>query len=255
MKISKRLAAVTAAGCVAVSFGFAGSASAAFPNFTGCPTSTPNINGCLDIESQSGNIIIKGFNVPLDHSLSIRGAVASNNDGSTYFVPAAGTNGFIAQPVDVPGGLLGINLPISLNKVTATATLAGPSSNIRVDLNTLSISVPIILRLSNPLIGPGCQIGTTSNPAQLNLITGTTSPPPPNTPISGHAGTVSFPGNYVLFSNALNVDNSFAVPGASGCGLGLGLINAIVDAKLKLPSASGNNTITVANDVAFGGLS
>jgi hypothetical protein len=251
--IVRRRAALSGVAAFVVSLAATGSAAATFPNFSDCPRTTPNITSCMDIVSQSGDIVIKGFDVPLDHSLEIRGALTST--GSTAdFVPATGTNGFFATPVDVPGGLLGISLPIPGNAVTATAELAGPASAIRISLSDFSISLPIKLRLMNPLIGPGCQIGTNSNPANLHLILGTTNPPPPNTPISGHIGTITGYGTYILYAGFRHVDNSFAVPGASGCGIGLGLINALIDAKLQLPSAPGNNTMQIYNDIALGGL-
>lgn len=248
----RRSAVIASAVAGAMSMlGGAGVASAAFPNFSDCPRSS-GINTCIDIQSNSGSISIKGFNVPLDHSLEIRGGARFDASG-TVFVPPAGSNGFFAQPVDVPGGLLGINLPIPGNKVTATAQLVGGASAIKLDFGSLGMALPIKLQLSNPLIGSGCQIGSNSNPAQLNLITGTTSPPPPNTPISGSIGTVSSPdGNTTIFQGNVNVDNSFAVPGANSCGfLGLGLIDALVNAKLKLPSAAGNNTMSITNSVAL----
>jgi len=245
-----RVSAVGVAAISAASLAFVGSASAAFPDFTGCPSTSPGATACVDIQSQSGSVNIKGFNVPLGHSLEIRGALAPTDTGSTFF-PAAGTNGFIAQPVQVPGGLLGIDLPLSINMVTATAALAGPSSAIQVDPNSVSISMPIKLELSNPLLGPGCQIGSNSNPVHVTLITGTTNPPAPNRPITGTLGSPAIvDGNFVIAGNT-NVDNAFSIPGASNCGLGLGLINAVVNAKLKLPSAGGNNSMSIDNDVAL----
>lgn len=248
MRMRKRLG-IAAVGAALLAVG-GGSAMAAFPDFSGCPTSAPGVTTCVDIQSNSGSISIKGFNVPLGHSLEIRGALQPTA-GVPNFYPATGTNGFIAQPVDVPGGLLGIDLPISLNKVTATAQLAGPSSAIKVDGNEVSMSLPIKLKLSNPLIGSGCQIGSNSHPVNLSLIIGTTSPPAPNKPISGTLGTLDVVnGNFVIMGNT-NVDNSFAIPGASGCGIGLGLIDLLVDAKLQLPSAAGNNAMIINNDVAM----
>jgi hypothetical protein len=224
-----------------------GAAMAAFPNFAGCPTGLSSGSGCIDIQSQEGEVVIKGFRVPLDHSLEIRGAIR-NEDG--VFVPATGTNGFIAQPVNVPGGLLGIELPIELNRVSATAELAGAPSAIQFEILSFTISLPIKLRLSNPLIGSNCHIGSNSNPVMLHLIVGTTNPPPPNRPITGVPGTVEFtPEGVIEVLGGVNVDNSFAIPGASDCG-GLGLIDLLVDGKLKLPSAAGNNTMRIRNDAA-----
>ena len=42
------------------------------------------------------------------------------------------------------------------------------------------------------------------------------------------------------------------MPGATECGLGLGLINSLVNLKLGLPAAAGNNSIELHNDVALG---
>jgi hypothetical protein len=238
--------------------GGASSAQAVFPDFTGCVRSTPNINGCFNVQSRSGFLDIKGFSVPIGESFQIRGALASSGPGSTQiFVPATGTTGIISKPIQVPGGLLGINFPIPGNKVTATAELAStnPSAAIRVDGDTLTVAMPLKLRLSNPLIGPNCHIGSNSSPVNVRLILGTTSPPPPNRPISGRLGAVSFETWGVLYRGNTNVDNSFSIPGASSCGLGLGLIDQIVNAKMRLPSAAGNNTMVVTNDVALGGLS
>jgi hypothetical protein len=248
------------AGCAALattaSLALSSSAMAVFPNFSDCPTSNPSVIDCVDVQSQSGSMEIKGFNVPLDHSLEIRGGLSQPSPGDFSFVPPAGTNGFFAQPVDVPGGLLGIDLPLPGNAVTATAQLAGPSSAIQLGPVDASLHAPIKLKLSNPLIGSNCYIGSDAHPVMLNLITGTTSPPPPNTPISGHGGPLSFdPATATLtVTGLLDVDNSFAIPGATGCGLGLGLINATIDAKLKLPSAAGNNTMSINNDLALRAL-
>lgn len=237
-----RLVALLAFGVLLVA---APVASAAFPNYTGCPREAANFAACIDVQNTSGNLNIKGFNVPLGESLEIRGALTTTETGNR-FIPARGTNGFITQPVAVPGGLLGIEW-IPGTSVLAITELAGPSSGIRFNLREFGLSVPVKVRLVNILIGMNCHIGTDRNPVTLNLITGTTSPPPPNRPISGHIGRFTEAG---LIDN-LNVDNSFAVPGASECGLGLGLINALVNAKLRLPSAGGNNSIEVHNNIGL----
>lgn len=236
---------------VAGALGMSGTAMAAFPDFTGCPFSPGASGSCLDIQSPSGSMTIKGFYVPLPNAFEIRGGVDFLPDGSVSFVPARGTNGFFARSVNVPGGLLGIDLPIPGNQVSATAELAGTASSIRLDFSNLGISLPIKLRLSNPLIGGNCHIGTNADPAYLNLITGTTSPPAPNRPISGAIGTQEDYPTYTVLRGNLNVDNSFRVPRAYNCGIGLGLIDSVVNAKLKLPSAAGNNEMRITNNLAL----
>lgn len=227
-----------------------GVASAAFPNYTGCTITAPG-QGCIDIQNRSGNLNIKGFNVPLGESLEIRGRLDEDGSERPRFVPASGTNGFFATPVPVPGGLLGIEFPIPGNSVLAITELAGPSSDIHISFATGGISIPIKVRLVNVLLGMNCHIGTDSSPVVLNLTAETTNPPPPNRPISGRFGRLTFTETGIISTGNVSVDNAFAVPSASRCGLGLGLINALVNLKLRLPSAAGNNSIEIVNDLAL----
>jgi hypothetical protein len=228
-----------------------GAAQAAFPNFSDCPTSNPAVLGCVDIQSVTGSLEIKGFTVPLGESLEIRGGL-DNSVRPNVFYPPVGTNGFFARPVSIPGGLLGLELPIPGNMVTGTAQLAGSASDIRmnIEFGVTTVSLPAKIKLDNPLLGSNCFIGTNSHPARINLTTGTTSPPPPNRPISGRLGTISFSEGVLTLRDNVVVDNSFSIPGASGCGL-LGILNPVIDLKLGLPSAGGNNAMIVHNNVAF----
>lgn len=254
MRSLRRHAALAAALATAAVLALAGSALATFPNFSDCPTTAPSVLACIDIQNTSGNLDIKGFNVPLHESLEIRGGLAAAESGVT-FVPPTGTTGFFSRPVPVPGGLLGIEW-IPGTSVLAITELAGSPSAIRLDLGTFGISVPVRVRLVNTLLGMNCHIGTNRNPVVLNLITGTTSPPPPNRPISGQQGRFEIvPPDTAFVTGNRNVENSFAVPAATECGLGLGLINSLVDLKLQLPSAGGNNSIEVVNDIALKELS
>jgi hypothetical protein len=249
MQLRSRIVAAGVAAAATVVLA-SGSASAAWPDFSDCPILPGEPGTCIDNRVTSGYINIKGFNVPLGAALRIRGGLRFTETGND-FVPARGTNGVFGTPTQVPGGLLGIDLPISLNQVTATAELAGPPSAVRLDLFTFTVSMPLKLRLGNPLIGSNCHIGSNSNPARMNLIIGTTNPPPPNTPISGRLGTFGGSTEYLQVLGNTHVDNSFNVPGATGCGLGLGLINGVVNAKMRIPSAPGNNTMVVNNDLAL----
>jgi hypothetical protein len=252
MSSRKLTLAVAAVLATMALLGTAGVAQATFPNFSGCTAPTTG-NGCIDIQNRTGNLNIKGFNVPLGESLEIRGTLRENETETPEFIPPAGTNGFFARAVPVPGGLLGIEW-IPGNSVLAITELAGPASAIRINVASNSVTIPIKVRLENLLLGMECHIGTNSHPVVLNLITGTTSPPPPNRPISGARGRFQLlpEGRGFAFIDNLNVENAFAIPAATECGLGLGLINTLVDLKLQLPSAAGNNSIEVHNDVALG---
>ncbi|MFL5817971.1 MAG: hypothetical protein ACJ76L_10260 [Conexibacter sp.] len=249
------VAAVVAAMAVMVG---AGAAQAVFPNFSGCTLRNPDFGGnaedgaCVNVQQRSGNLRIKNFNVPLHETLEIRGILVPNGTTTPTFRAPTGSTGFIGKPERVPGGLLGIEW-LPGNSVLAITELAGSPSDIRLSLTDFSIRIPIKMRLVNLLLGMDCHIGTNSRPVMLNLITETTSPPAPNTPISGRVGTISeLPGGGLQAIGNVNVENSFAVPGATECGFGLGLINSLVNLRLGLPSAAGNNSGEIRSDVAIG---
>lgn len=220
---------------------------AAFPNFTDCPSAgLPSGSACIDIQSNAGELEIKGFRVPLDHSLEIRGAI---REPEGRFIPPRGTNGFFATPVRIPGGLLGFELPFGFNTVLATAELAGTPEQIVVRPGDQTISMPIKVRLSNTFIGSNCHIGSNRTPVQLNLIPGTTEPPAPNRPITGRFGRLEFiPPNLLISREGIDVENSFSIPGASECGGLFELNNTLVNLKLRLPSAAGNNAAHITNE-------
>ncbi|MBX7160953.1 MAG: PKD domain-containing protein [Acidimicrobiia bacterium] len=110
-----------------------------------------------------------------------------------------------------------------------------------------SIRVRVYIKLTNTAggifnLGGNCTIGSVSNPIDLNVLTtGTTAPPAPNTPISGTAYNAAD-------GTATLVNNSFAVPGASNCGL-FGAANSTINSTLGLPSAAGNNTAILSGSV------
>jgi hypothetical protein len=252
----RRLVATTAVVATSILAVGSGGALAVFPDFTGCPTANPAVTACLDIQSTGGSLTIKRTTVPIGSSFALRGGLIPNANGGVgpaTFVPPTNGSGVFSKPIKVPGGILGLEFWIPGNEITATAQLAGSASQIKVDPAELFVRIPVKLKLDNPILGWNCYIGTNSNPVWLSMTVGTTSPPPPNTPISGHAADISFDaaGN-VLFIGNVNVDNAFSVPGATGCGIGLGLVNTLVNAKLGLPSAAGNNTMIMQNNVGLG---
>jgi hypothetical protein len=113
--------------------------------------------------------------------------------------------------------------------------------------NGPGISLPIDVAISNSsnLLGANCSIADAADPITLNLTTGTTDPPPPNTPVSGALGTVKGKADGQLTIKSLTlVDNAFAVPGADNCGPG-GILDEILDIDKGLPSAAGSNAATL----------
>ena len=115
-----------------------------------------------------------------------------------------------------------------------------------------NITLPIKVHLINRILGNNCYVGfRSSSPITLHLTTGTTSPPPPNKPITGKEPESGFePAREIFYQkNGTYVDNSFAAPGVNGCTLTLfGFIpisiNGIVEAASGLPAKAGTNSTT-----------
>jgi hypothetical protein len=273
MKSSTSLRALTATLAL-IALGLAPSAFAFKPQavptgpfaiFGDCPLSAPNVTECVVAQTTGGQLTIGRAIVPLDHTVTLQGGIASEPETEiTSFVPAADGNALLQTPLEVPGGLLDLigrrNLTTwvhsSYNRwsqrdyaVTATLELVGPAQ-----INLLNIVfqegpalvLPSRLKLENRLLGDGCYIGSRTEPIMLEMIDGTTSPPPPNQPISGTAGSLSIEqeGSLLTLTGSSFVNNSFAVPPAEGCGPA-SEIDREIDRQVGLPSVAGSNTAII----------
>jgi hypothetical protein len=260
----------------------AASASAAptgnFARFAQCPLSNAKVIACMHAETASGFFTIGNKTTPIKNKVILQTGMegASPFDPNVKLVPAANGETLSKTPQPVPGGLLGITAPAwwpkflrdlfneTINNgftgVTGTVELAAPVSSIKVNVLGMAagvgtgLSLPVKLKLSNPFLGSNCYIGSTSSPIVLNLTTGTTAPPPPNTPITGNPGEGAEidPGLIAIQNNKL-VNNSFAAPGANGCGgLFSFLIDPFVDSIVGTPSAAGKNTAVLEGTLSVG---
>jgi hypothetical protein len=216
-----------------------------FSVFKDCPVNHPNIEGCLISYTTGGEFVLGSKTVPITKTITLQGGVES---GSNVLIPAEGGETLSRTPLQVPGGLAGIELLPALTEVNATSELAGP-----VLLNAgnlfgepgVAVTMPLKARLENPALGTECYVGSESEPIVLHLITGTTDPPEPNKPITGKEAKLEFRGNNNIArgSGAVIVDNAFAVPGASGCDNPLSaLVDPGVDLSAGVPAAAGKNT-------------
>lgn len=268
----KRLVAVAALAAMAalasVSQAFAAShhPTGEFAPFSECPLSRPALVACVFSESNGGYFTIGKKTVPLKNTVVLQGGLELVA-GGTRFQGAENGETLSKTPQPVPGGLLGVEAPASWPKflrdlfnetinngftgVTATVEVAGSVNNIQVNTFNLisrqgtALSLPTKIKLSNPFLGNNCYIGSDSSPVVINFTTGTTSPPPPNEPISGNPGMITSNEDETLITAAGGrlVNNSFAAPGANGCGGLLSfLIDPFVNSIVGLPSASGHNT-------------
>ena len=240
-----------------------------YVQFGECPLSHSTLRACFYSETSAGYIKMGAKTVPIKNPVILQGGL--EYEGLFQEVPliaAEGGNTLSKSPQPVPGGLTGIVAPSwwpsvlrdlfneTINNgftgVTATMELAGPASSVIVSPGKLltqsgpTLQMPVKVKLSNPFLGSNCYIGSNSNPIKLSLTDGTTSPPPPNTPISGSLGEVSQneAGTILTFSKSKLVDNSFAAPGANGCGgiLFSWAVDPFVNSIVGVPSAAGTNT-------------
>jgi hypothetical protein len=221
-----------------------------YTRFNGCPD-RPEILSCIRADTPAGSIRMGNTTVPITQIVTLSGGVLEPvaGDNPLFYNSRGGLTG---NPLEVPGGLAGLTgisefllnlITFGANRVFAQAVLVGQP---RLNFANLDLKLPIRVNLLNPFLRPGCGIGSATTPINLSLTTGTTAPPPPARPISGHSALGAGPDpttpSVLLLRDVMHVDNSFAVPAASGCDLlGLGLISGLINSRVGLPAAAGNN--------------
>jgi len=230
--------------------------------FAGCPSpeENPAVGGCFTSTIKGGHFKMGNKNVPIEKPMTLSGGF--DFYGKVSFSPSGGLTKVKQK---VPGGVIGLTgltwltefLGSDALTLYATTELAGtPSSPLEPPV---TLPIKVHLQNSTGVLGPNCYVGSNSNPIVLNLITGTTSPPPPNEPITGVNPTFSFDEsrpNVILANNGTFVDNSFSAPGASGCVLTLfGFIpvsiNGLVNSQSGLPAPAGTNETVQNIDTAL----
>jgi hypothetical protein len=278
------MAPLLAAAVVSLAvLGFAAPALALKPtgdyvNFGNCPTKTAGVTSCVYAQTTSGEFKIKKTEVPITKTITLQGGIIENEvtEAETWVNAANGAETLSKTPQSVPGGLFKILAPSffpeplkkifnefiskGITGVNATAELEGKITISRPALFTGgpdALNLPVRVHLENEFLGPKCYVGSSSKPVNIELTTGTTSPPLPNKPITGSLGEIEIKdgGNLVILKKNSLVNNTFAAPTAEGCGsqilfgLFTGLIDSAVNSELELPSVSGNNTAVLKGNL------
>ncbi|HYJ21934.1 MAG TPA: hypothetical protein VEW07_07925 [Solirubrobacterales bacterium] len=237
-----------------------------YSQFAGCPDPATEPIGagvelCIFSTVKSGSFKMGSKTVPIEKPITVSGG--SNGEFENFVANSKG--GLSKAKQKVPGGVIGITgltwlaefLGSSALTLYATTELAGQP----VLKGATDITLPIKVHLENTtgVLGPNCYVGSVGSPITLHMITGTTSPPGPNTPITGKNPEFSFdPTLQILhLKNGEYVDNSFSAPGASGCVLTLfGFIpinlNPLVNLQAGLPSPAGKNETRQVIDTEIG---
>jgi hypothetical protein len=236
-------AALTALASMAllVSVADAATPPAPYQDFAGCPSRAENpfVAECIKYTFSGGQIGIGNRQVPVTNPIVLRGGVEQITGAFIYNAEG----GIVPVKQTVPGGLVGLTGIKSLDeavasseqlKLYATVESAGNPGSVSGDTFTL----PVKVHLQNQLLGSNCYVGSTASPIDLNLA------------VSKEPGELEFESGReeVLSTTSPGTysDNSYAVPGASGCQLTIGSyhlsIDSLIDAAYKLPSAAGKNT-------------
>lgn len=230
-----------------------------FTQFRGCPRPEEKVMFfCVRSDITGGHLSFGNKDAPIEKALTLTGG--TNVEFGEFTANSEGGLSKVKQKV--PGGVLGLTGLTWLLEffgsealtLYAVTELAGIPSN----FTPTSVTLPLKVHLETPsgVLGKNCYIGSVGTPIVLNNITGTTSPPPPNKPITGKEFTISEENEIAYLKDGIFVDNAFAVPGASGCVLTLfGFIpinlNGFVNSQSGLPSPAGKNEAVQEADIEF----
>jgi hypothetical protein len=230
-------------------------ASAATPNpgytqFAGCPSTeeVPEVVFCNRATITGGHFQMGTKDVPIENPMTL--TWGTDFEQKKFFANSKGGLSHVKQKV--PGGIVGLTGLTWLVEFFGSSALTLYAETEAAGIPDLSNpenpKLALKVHLIHPVLGNNCYVGSVSNPIKLNLTIGTTSPPPPNVPITGKAPEIVLHEEKGLFTfnNIKYVDNSFAAPGASGCTLTLfGFIpisiNGLVNSQSGLPSPAGKN--------------
>jgi hypothetical protein len=222
-----------------------------YSQFAGCPspkTENPKVSTCIRSDITGGNFKMGNKDVPITVPMTLSGGIDAEAENFVF----TSKGGLTGGKQKVPGGVIGLTgltwlaefLGIEALTLYAQTELAGTPDVSQPEQPVL----PVKIHLINGALGSKCYVGSNTNPITLHLTAFTTSPPPPNKPITGKEAEFSFdPKTEILKGvNGEYVDNSFAAPGASGCVLTLfGFIpisiNGLVNTASGLPAAAGTN--------------
>jgi hypothetical protein len=239
--------------------------------FAQCPVKGAGVNGCIYSPTESGYIKIGKQEVPIVNKQILQGGLLKEEEPFVKHLAGALNGETLTKTAQkVPGGLAGLvecpkisNLierilcegffENGLTGVNAVTELAAPASS--VVLNTAAeqlgegtaLTLPIKVKLENPLFGSECYIGSSKEPITLNLTTGATTGGP-----TGKPGTkkTKEEGGIAEISGLSLVSNTFTAPKATGCGL-LGILDGLINEKIGLPSTKNtavlNGKVELAN--------
>ena len=242
--------------------------------FTDCPLHDPEMRlaepgfamGCIKSITAGGSFTVNGIPVIITHPVTVQFGTYSDTDstGNQVFhvVPPQDHKTLLTEPEVIPSGfqlLVCLSGDPNVERLCETAMtsghtdlsvqveLAGPITNFS-PLALIPFTLPVKVKLGNPLLGGQCYIGSDDDPILLNP----TFNPVGSLAFEGDPDPVRFPNVAVLsITGSTLTDDVFSVPAATHCGPG-GIADDSINAFLGLPSPSGNNHLVLTgNDALF----
>lgn len=265
-RVLRRLAAL-AAGCTALVALHTAPASAAtgdlaapYQGMGTCPVSSSLLTdatnlqvGCVHAEVAGGTFRIGGYSVPIGAPMKLNfgirwsasGPTVDTSDTTTANVydTAGPTDGKLVDAPQTEAPIPGLaNFWPGVTSAYIQVQPAGSIKNfapLAAGTSHPLFEMPIKLKVTNPMLGSKCYIGSDSSPIVLKAA----SPAAPTISYgldpNGHSTVV------LNITGATLSDSSFSVPGANHCGLlTLGESNWILNSIFGLPSSSGSNAVT-----------
>ncbi len=249
--------------------------------FNRCPVDNPTMLAadgeksivlCVTASSPSGAIKIGNLALPTGEGNTQFGLVGENAESETTYKVVSPWGGVISMaPVELPDGLAALVCPDASpalrwicsghpsgphgsgsgrTNITATVQPAGEPSNFDLDGAVTTgipiLSIPVKIQLQNDVLGPDCYIGSDSEPIvlQLETLVPYTSSAFESFEADGNTATEGGPLIRIALLGGTDGDESFAVPGVSGCGFRGGL-DGVIDHNAALPSPAGENAVVM----------
>ncbi|HET9396151.1 MAG TPA: hypothetical protein VFO36_08850, partial [Nitrospiraceae bacterium] len=214
-----------------------GASASEWERFQNCPSTDVTTFKCIYSTTEGGEVVLGKKTVPIVNPAVLQGGFTKPVEKISKFVAATNGETLSKSPQPVPGGLAGLvnckeisnfilraacewTFENGLTGVNSTLELARPASEVEISEGNLiskkgiALKLPVKIKLENPFLGSNCYVGSSSNPIIWPMITGTTAPPPPNTPITGASGTPSFleEGKILVLSPTKLVENAWSAP-------------------------------------------
>jgi hypothetical protein len=212
-------------------------------NFSQCPALPVGFNpaqfSCFLIHITGGQLIVGHSRQIINRVINLAYAEGADPQGNTVMVFGS----MKSRPMPVLGGIF---------LTPATDSITQTDKNLQLSVHSVGLAVKpdftgqtaafisMKIQAINSVFGSGCAVGSRNSPITIDPTFGTTDPPPPNKPISGHVDSAQVIAKELVIIGT-TVDNAFAAPRAHDCGP-QGALTQVVDEVGALPSPAGTNT-------------